>query len=378
MSKNNIENGSRRKFLKVSGGASLALAAPMIITSRKAAAAQELTMLAWYGHGEQDIVAEFEAANDVKITPKYYTGGDNMMALVAQSPVGTYDLILSDAEYTTGLQQAGFVAELNPDDFPLDDYWAEYQEFPGNWSDGKLFSLIVRFGYLGLSYNTDVLSENEARSYDALWSEKVAGKVGHFDWHLPNLGCLSLKDGNREPGPYDITADQWSQLKDTTMSLKPQVRGFYDYGGTLSSLRNGDVAAMCGIGDWITGLLQRDGAPVTTVVPDEGGIQWSECYCIGKDSKNHELAKKFIQYITSAQGQVKSSMMAAYPALSPIKSGWELLNEKFPEEAKRQGMLLSERNVRDDYKDGKIKFRSWPVNQSLEQWNDFWTEYKNA
>ena len=378
MSKNNIENGSRRKFLKVSGGASLALAAPMIITSRKAAAAQELTMLAWYGHGEQDIVAEFEAANDVKITPKYYTGGDNMMALVAQSPVGTYDLILSDAEYTTGLQQAGFVAELNPDDFPLDDYWTEYQEFPGNWSDGKLFSLIVRFGYLGLSYNTDVLSEDEARSYDALWSEKVTGKVGHFDWHLPNLGCLSLKDGNREPGPYDITADQWSQLKDTTMSLKPQVRGFYDYGGTLSSLRNGDVAAMCGIGDWITGLLQRDGAPVTTVVPDEGGIQWSECYCIGKDSKNHELAKKFIQYITSAQGQVKSSMMAAYPALSPIKSGWELLNEKFPEEAKRQGMLLSERNVRDDYKEGKIKFRSWPVNQSLEQWNDFWTEYKNA
>lgn len=378
MSRNNIENGSRRKFLKVTGGASLALAAPMIITSRKAAAAQELTMLAWYGHGEPDIVAEFEAANDVKITPKYYTGGDNMMALVAQSPVGTYDLILSDAEYTTGLQQAGFVAELTPDDYPLDDYWPEYQEFPGNWSDGKLYSLIVRFGYLGLSFNTDVLSEAEARSYDALWSEKVSGKVGHFDWHLPNLGCLSLKDGNREPGPYDITADQWSQLKDTTMSLKSQVRGFYDYGGTLSSLRNGDVTAMCGIGDWITGLLQRDGAPVATVVPDEGGIQWSECYCIGKDSKNHELAKKFIQYITSAEGQVKSSMMAAYPALSPIKSGWELLNENFPDEAKRQGMLLSERNIRDDYKEGKIKFRSWPVNQSLEEWNDFWSEYKNA
>ena len=354
------------------------LAAPMIITSRKAAAAEELTMLAWYGHGEPDIVAEFEAAHNVKIVPKYYTGGDNMMALVAQSPPGTYDLILSDAEYTTGLQQAGYVEEMNPSDYPLDDYWPEYQHFPGNWQSGKLYSLIIRFGYLGVSYNTDVISEREARSYDILWAEKVKGRVGHFDWHLPNLGCLSLKNGNSKPGPYELTDDQWQKLKETTMSLRPQVRGFYDYGGTLSALKNGDMVVTCGIGDWITGLLQRDGAPANTVVPDEGGIQWSESYCIGKGTKKYDLARSFIQYITSPKGQVKSAMMKAYPALIPTRGGWKLLNQEFPAEAKRQGMVDSHPNARDMYKDGLIHFREWPVNQTLEVWNDFWTEYKNA
>ena len=52
-------------------------------------------MLAWYGHGEPDMVEAFEKANNVKFKPKYYAGGDNMLALIAQSPPGTYDIILS-------------------------------------------------------------------------------------------------------------------------------------------------------------------------------------------------------------------------------------------------------------------------------------------
>ena len=47
------------------------------------AAPVEINMLAWYGHGEPDIVAEFEAANNVKFKPKYYAGGDNMLGLIA-------------------------------------------------------------------------------------------------------------------------------------------------------------------------------------------------------------------------------------------------------------------------------------------------------
>ena len=29
-------------------------------------------------------------------------------------------------------------------------------------------------------------------------------------------------------------------------------------------------------------------------------------------------------------------------------------------------------------KDGRIHYRNIPVNQTLEDWNDFWSEYKNA
>lgn len=363
---------TRRTLL---GAGVAALATPML-ARRAFAAPTELTMLAWYGHAEPDIVAEFEAANNVKFVPKYYTGGDNMLGLISQSPPGTFDVILSDAEYVTALNENGYVEELDPADYDIADYFPEFQNFPGNWKDGKLFSLIARFGFLGVAYNTDALTAAEASTYKVFWDPKLKGKVGHFDWHLPNLGQMSLLNGN--PEPYDIDEAAWEAVKERTMSLRPQVGGFFYYGGTFSSLNDGQMLAFCGIGDWITGVLRKNGAKVDSVIPEEGGLQWSECFSIGKGSAKADLAKKWIQYITSAKGQAKSAQMAAYPALIPNQKGWDVLQAENPDEAKRQGMTKDPGNAMDMIRTGRVKFRQWPIQQDLETWNDFWSEYKGA
>lgn len=366
---------SRRSVLK--GSAALAgaavLSAPFI---RRAHAATEVTMLAWYGHGEPDVVAAFEEKHNVKIVPKYYTGGDNMLALIAQSPAGTYDLILSDAEYVQQLNAAGYIEQLDPNDYHFDDYWPEFQKFPGHWSGDDLYSVMARFGFLGIAYNTEALSESDVRSYNVYWDDKLTGKLGHFDWHLPNLGQISLLNGNSEP--FALNDAAWDGVQDKVMTLRPQVGGFFDYGGTFSSLKNGQMHAFAGIGDWITGVLEKNGASVKTAIPEEGGLQWTESFSIGKGSKNQDIAKKFIQFITSPKGQVVSANMAAYPAMIPNKKGWEELAKATPGEAVRQRMELGKANVMDDIRNGLIKFRALPVNQSLEDWNDVWSEYKNA
>jgi len=181
-----------------------------VVTSRKAFAEPvEINMLSWYGLAEPDMVAAFEAEHNVKFRPKYYAGGDNMLAALAQSPPGTFDIIHTDAEYARILLEGGdLVDELDPADYPFDDLLHEsFASFPGHWKDGKLYSVINRFGHLGVSYNKDRISLEEAMSYNVYWNPKVAGKVGHFDWHLPNLGQVSLLDGNTDPGPFDISAD---------------------------------------------------------------------------------------------------------------------------------------------------------------------------
>lgn len=364
---------SRRSFLATSAAV---LATPMLSRRAFAADPTELTMLAWYGHAEPDIVAEFEAENNVKFVPKYYTGGDNMLGLISQSPAGTFDVILSDAEYVQALNAAGYVEELDPADYALDDYFPEFQQFPGNWQDGKLFSLVTRFGFLGVAYNTDALTEAEASSYDVFWDPKLTGKVGHFDWHLPNLGQMSLLTGNKIP--YDIDEAAWEAVKEKTLTLRPQIGGFFDYGGTFSSLNDGQMLAFAGIGDWITGVLEKNGAKVKSVIPEQGGLQWSECFSIGKGSAKADLAKKWIQYITSAKGQAKSAQMAAYPALVPNAKGWEVLQAENPAEATRQGMTKEAGNAMDMIRAGRIQYRQWPIQQDLEIWNDFWSDYKGA
>ncbi len=363
---------SRRTFL---GTGAAVLATPML--SRRAfAAPTELTMLAWYGHAEPDIVAEFEAENNVKFVPKYYTGGDNMLGLISQSPPGTFDVILSDAEYVQALNAAGYVEELDANDYALSDYFPEFQNFPGNWQDGKLFSLVTRFGFLGVAYNTDALTAAEAANYNIFWDPKLTGKVGHFDWHLPNLGQMSLLAGNANP--YDIDEAAWEAVKEKTTTLRGQIGGFFDYGGTFSSLNDGQMLAFAGIGDWITGVLEKNGAKVKSVIPEQGGLQWSECFSIGKGSAKADLAKKWIQYITSAKGQAKSAQMAAYPALIPNAKGWDVLQAENPAEAARQGMTKDAGNAMDLIRTGRIQYRQWPIQQDLETWNDYWSEYKGA
>ena len=136
---------------------------------------------------------------------------------------------------------------------------------------------------------------------------------------------------------------------------------------------------MCGIGDWITGVLQKDGAPVASVIPKQGGIQWTESYCIGKGSSKADIVKNFIQYMLSPEGQVKSARMAAYPANCVTKGGRAALIAADRAEAERTNQV--DGNPMDPIaliKDGRIHYRDIPVKQTLEDWNDFWSEYKNA
>jgi spermidine/putrescine transport system substrate-binding protein len=189
---------------------------------------------------------------------------------------------------------------------------------------------------------------------------------------------MSLYNGNGAK-LWDQDDAGWTKIKETTMSLRPQVGGYFDYGGTFNGLKNGEMMAMAGIGDWITGVLERDGATVKSVVPKEGGIQWTESYSIGKGTAKADIVKKFIQYMLSPEGQATSARMLAYPGFAITKGGRAKLNEVDAKEAQRTGQVDGAANDPITLiKEGRIFYRDTPKQQSLEDWNEFWQEYKNA
>jgi spermidine/putrescine transport system substrate-binding protein len=187
--------------------------------------------------------------------------------------------------------------------------------------------------------------------------------------------CLSLYNGNKPP--LDITDEQFAKLKETLFSLKPQVVGIGAFAQSFSMLSQGEALIMPGTGAWLTLLLKKEGVPVDDIVPDEGGLQWSECMGIAKTTSKPELAKKFLQYMSSPEGQVRVAIKPAYSGSIPNKAAWAKLNAEHPDWAK---LLLHEpdkRNVMDEYKEGKIWIRDLPKQQSLEDWNQAFTEFKN-
>lgn len=223
-----------------------------------------LNILTWPGHGDPAFVKPFEDEHGVKVVAKEYVGGEPMLALMNQSPPGSFDVVLADAEYIGMLQDGGFIDALDPADYPLADYWPEFQKFPLHWVNDELYSVMIRFGYLGLAYRTDMLAPEDVTSYEALWNEKVKGKVGFFDWYLPTMGCLSLYDGNASP--FDIDDTAYEKLSET-LFLRPQTSGFYSMADQFAMLTNGTAAVIPGIGDWVVLLLQNEAYPWTPSCP---------------------------------------------------------------------------------------------------------------
>jgi spermidine/putrescine transport system substrate-binding protein len=364
---------SRRGFLRTGLAASAALASSAW-TSAEAQNPKVLNYLSWPGNADPYLVEAFEKANGVKIRIKEYVGGDQMLAVINQSPPGSFDVVLADAEYMHLLHKADFVEALDPADYPMKDFWPEFQKFPLHWFDGKMYGVMTDFGYLGLSYNSKTFTAKELDSYDAMWTPKAKGKVGFFDWYLPSMGSISLSEGNRPP--FDIDKARFEAVKKKLFSLKPQASGFYTIADIFSSMTNGRAQLVPGIGEWITLGLRQNGVPVDTVIPKEGGLQWTESLSIVKGTPKRDLARKFIQYTTSPEGQVRMATKSDNKKSIPSMAGWKLLNQTMPKEAELLRMTLTGPNVMDEYKAKKIQFRQLPSKQAIDDWNEVWTQFK--
>lgn len=367
---------SRRRF--VQGSTTLAgVAASGLAFSRTARSEERvLNWVTYPGHGAKEVVGPFEEEHGVKIRAKEYSGGEKLLALVHGSPTGTFDVATTDAPYLEELMDAGFVEPMDPSAYPIEDFWPDFQKWSQHWFDGKLYSVMSSWGYNALAYNAEKLAADDVSSYDVMWHPELKGKVGMRQWYLPVMGCVSLAMGHKKP--YDLSAAQFAGLKDKLFSLKPQVAGFWGFGGTFDSLANGGAYVIPGCGDWITGLLQRDGHPIKSAVPQEGSIMWTESVSILAGTDKRELAQAFIRYLTSPEGQIRLMTKSSYMASGPNKKAWEQLNKERPEEAEMLHMTLgAEDNLMALLRAGQIVPRRLPSQQSISDWQDVYTQFQN-
>jgi spermidine/putrescine transport system substrate-binding protein len=366
---------TRRSFLKYGTAlGSIALAAPMVIRTASAEE-KELNWLTYSGHSADEVVGPFKEATGITIRAKEYADGEKMLALIHGSPPGTFDLVTSDAPYVELLAEAGLLQEMNPGDYDMDSFFPEFRNWEQHWFDGKLMALMTSWGYNGLAYNPEKLSAEEVSSYDVMWSDAVKGKLGMRDWYLPVMGCISADMGHKDP--YNIDDSQFEALKEHMFSLKPNVAGFWNFAGVFDSLANGGAYVIPGCGDWMTGLLQRANHNIESAVPKEGAIMWTESVSIINETPRLEAAKELVRYLTGVEGQLRLMTKSSYMANGPSEDAWNRLIEVNPEEAKMLHMTEQDDNIMAMLRAGRIIPRRLPKKQSMESWQEAYTQFQN-
>jgi len=338
----------------------------LLILNQEVAAKETLNLLVMPGYEEPQIINEFEQKYDCKVNHKIYPSSDEMMALMQSAKKGTFDVLSPDGPYVAKLVKADLIQPLNGDDYPLGDFFERFKHFEQHWVDNKLYAVTSRWGFYGLAYNSKYVDPADMQSYAGLWQDKYKGKIAIFDWYLPNMGCIGRYLGYKQP--YDVGPAELKMIAEKLYSLKPYV-------GTIAATNSDTIQALANenmwisiAGRWLQVLLKEQGHPIELSNPKEGGVSWTEALVIAKDSKNAELAKKYIQWVTSPEIQARLAWANAFHALVPNSKAVNFMQK---EHASMLGL--------DDYDQlgsilQNIANRKLPANE--EEWKNIWLEFK--
>jgi len=168
--------------------------------------------------------------------------------------------------------------------------------FVNKYPDGRIAGIGAVAWYITLVTNTDVYKEPPT-SWAALWDPANADKLGLLAL-VSNSFLLEVTAKTHFGGTNALDTEE-GLLKafEKLAEVKPNVRLWYrDEAQFEQSLKSGEIPMGQYYHD-VTGLAAKDGQPVRSTFPKEGGIMDSGCWALSRASQKTEEAHAFINYM---------------------------------------------------------------------------------
>jgi len=282
-----------------------------------------LNVVAWAGFLERgetdpkfDWVTKFEEATGCKVSVKTANTSDEMVALMNE---GGFDLVTASGDASRRLIAGKRVQPINIDLIPswskLDD---RLKEAPWHTVDGVHYGVPYVWGPNVLAYNTEVFKEAPT-SWNVVFEEQTLpdgksnkGRVQAYDGpihiadaalylmtHKPDLGIES---------PYELNEDQYKAALDLLRGQRQLAsRYWHDAFIQIDDFKNEGVVAS---GSWPfqVNLLKADGAPVSSVFPEEGVTGWADTSMMHADAANPNCAYKWLEHTLNSNLQSDLSL----------------------------------------------------------------------
>lgn len=274
---------------------SIAVSALALALSSAHAQQKPLTV-AWYGGNWSDayqacVGTPFTEATGIPLVVDVGTSTTTLAKLQQQTDKPTIDVAFMDGGISELAEETGVVA---PIDLALVPNASGLNE-TGIYRNGdKVFAVSIGYFSLGITYNTDKVSEAPT-SWEALWQKEYAGAVTvpspSNSAGVPFIFFLNEINGGK---PDDMTAT-FKKLAALDVAL------FFDSSGAATNaFQSGEVTmgAHFNVGAWD---LIDSGLPIAFVVPKEGVWASDSRLHIVKNAPNPDAAVKFINTAVSAE-----------------------------------------------------------------------------
>jgi spermidine/putrescine transport system substrate-binding protein len=204
-------------------------------------------------------------------------------------------MVITNGVTMTKLLKLDYLVPLDTTARPNFDAHASDKFFDPPYDPQARFSMPWQSGMTGIAYNP-ALTGRPITSLQELFSPEWAGKIGMFGdaVDLPNLTMIALGID-----PTTSTPDDWAKAADAL--AKQRADGIVNRSfrqNYVQALTNGDVAISMA---WSGDIFQANniGAQegLQFVIPDEGGILWTDAMVIPKLASHPIDAMKLMDYV---------------------------------------------------------------------------------
>jgi spermidine/putrescine transport system substrate-binding protein len=294
----------RQKIRVIAATSFLALA---VLTGQVQAA--DLNALIWCDHADPNLLKPFEDANGIKVNIKEFEGTGAGFAIVEQSQPGDWDVMVIDSIDVPRGVEKGLFEPLAEDTLPLADIFPEVALDNKTKINGTRYAVTEKFGYNTIGFNKSKVDVKDMDSLAALTDPKYKGRIAIYDYYLPIIGMAAMSIGKKTS---DLTEADLPALKDVLLKMKANAKAVTDVAASQTALATGEADILVGGGEWVTAGIAKENPDLDFSVPKEGAVLWSQSLAVFKDSKNKDMANKFIQYIMSPDGQARLATSSCY------------------------------------------------------------------
>jgi spermidine/putrescine transport system substrate-binding protein len=308
----NLSRRSRRGIGLVVGGVLAVTVAACGTDAGEEAAPEELNALVWCDHTDPELLAPFEEEHGVTVNVRDYDGTGVALGILEQSQPGEWDVFVVDSVDVPRVAEAGLLAELDPDDYPWDDFFEPVRMPELHYVDDVLYAVPEKFGYNTIAFNNDAVDVDAMRDLERLWDPEFAGRIAIYDYYIPVMELVGVSLGIT---PQDLTADDLPAIEERLLELKEQAASVGDVVAVQTALATGEVDIVVGGGEYVTGVLHAEDPAMDWTLPEQGGIRWQQAIGVLADSAHPELATEFVQYIVSPEGQARLATSSCYWAM---------------------------------------------------------------
>lgn len=269
-------------------------------------ASTELNIYMWNEYISDELIANFEAANNCTVNLSYMSDNADAITKLTAGGGQEYDLIMTCDAYMESLVAGDYVQPINFENVPNataninEAYWA-----------AKEYCVPYLMNYIYVVYDTE-RCPIEITGYNDLIDPALAGQIGSVDG-ARNLFPIALVALG-----YDPNSTVESEIAEAYEWLVQYNENVVAYGGTELNITNGTVSVIFtydGNASWAMSELGENNNLVIAPFESDPVQLGFDLYVIPKGAAHVDLAEKFLNYI--CEPEVMAANLEEFPYSCP-------------------------------------------------------------